>query len=213
MPLVNRAEPRWRGLCVVAAPGPSLSAAIAERCRGLPVIVVNDAWRMLPFADVLYACDAQWWDVHAGCPGFAGERWSSHGDAMRNDKRAAAAHFGLRLIRGCDGDGFSLDAGRIHYGNNGGFQALNLAGHFMGWCGRILLVGFDMRRIDGRSHFFGDHPKPLRTTARGYETWPPLFAAAAKTLPPSIEILNCTPGSALTCFPMMDLADALPATA
>lgn len=211
--MLQKISDDWRGgFCIVAASGPSLTPDIAAACRGHRVVAVSDAYRLLPDADILYSCDSEWWHVHQGCVSFKGERWSSHGDAFRNDKRKAAKEYGLNLVRGCDGEGFSFDPALIHYGNLSGFQAVNLAGHKIGWHGRIALVGFDMRQVDGVSHFFGDHPKGLRKQTK-YEKWAKHFAAAAKTLPPTVEIVNCTPGSAITCFRMMDIHEAPPAPA
>lgn len=179
-------------------------------CRGYPVVAVNDACRLLPFANVLYGCDVAWWRHHQGVPGFAGERWSSHGHAAFDDKRVAAKLLGLNLVRGRDLEGFSRGNDVIHYGGNSGFQALNLALHLIGWRGRIALVGFDMRMVDGRRHFFGEHPESLRSTTKGYKKWLGSFEVAAASLPGGVEIVNCTPGSALTCFPNRRLADVLP---
>lgn len=203
---------RWAGrrLAIVAASGPSLPGAVDLLAGDDPVLAVGDAWRLLPRADILYGCDAAWWRHHQGVPDFAGERWSSHGGATQDDKREVAARFGLNLVSGAPGDGFSTDPATIHYGSNSGFQAVNLAGHLLGWKGRILLVGFDMRRVGGRAHFFGEHPKGLRAT-RTYKSFIDAFRRAAKALPPGVEIVNCTPGSALDCFPVMELADALSA--
>jgi len=198
---------------VVAAPGPSLTPEIAQACRHLPVIAVNDAARLLPEADVLYACDPSWWMYHAGCPEFAGEKWSSHGNAAHDNKLATADRFGINLIQGADRPGFSFDPARIHYGDNSGFQAINLAIHRLGGTGRVVLIGFDMRIVAGRRHFFGEHPSALRSTGPGYAMWCRKFDQAARMLPSGLEIINCTPGSALRCFPMMDLADALPVAA
>jgi uncharacterized phiE125 gp8 family phage protein len=64
-----------------------------------------------------------------------------------------------------------------------------------------------MHAGNGR-HFFGDHPAGLRNSGT-YANFIRAFARAAKKLPPHIEILNATPGSALTCFPMVTLHDAL----
>lgn len=213
--MLRRIDKRWTGFCIVAAPGPSLSEEIAQACKGFPVVAVNDAWRRIPSAKVLYACDASWWDHHKGCLEFAGEKWSSHGNAMHNNKHDVARRFGLNLVAGKDEEGFSLDPALIHYGDNSGFQAVNVAMHLLGRprCGRIVLVGFDMRMVDGRRHFFGEHPPCLRQTQDGYQKWPNKFARAAEMLPFGIEIINCTPGSALTCFKTMDLRDALPLAA
>jgi hypothetical protein len=196
--LLERVEPRWQGeCCIVAAPGPSLTPEIAEACRGDRVISVNDAYRRLPFADVLYACDAKWWNVHGDCKGFAGEKWSSH-DGQGNKKLKEAELYSLKLVCGESRKGFSLDPGRIHYGGNGGFQAVNLAILF--GARRIVLVGFDMHG----SHFFGPHPGPLRNT-RNFEKFINSFGEAARMLPAHIRIVNATPGSALKCFPFVDL--------
>jgi hypothetical protein len=167
------------------------------------VIAVSDAWRPMPWAGALYSCDARWWDLHK--PDYAGEKWSSH-HAPGNDKLGAAARHGLRLVRGQPGKGFSMDPGCIHYGANSGFQALNLALLF--GAVDIVLVGFDMRLVGGRSHFFGDHPAVLRRTG-SYQNFIRAFEVAAARLPGGIGIRNATPESALRCFPEIDLDQAL----
>ena len=212
--MLQKIKSDWSDFCIVAAPGPSLTLEVAAQCRGHKVIAVNDAYRLLPFADILYGCGALWWQVHKGCVGFAGEKWSSH-CLERNNKLQTAEKYGLNLVRGADADEFSFDPDRIHYGDNGGFQAVNFGILKLGAKGRIALVGFDMRIVDGKRHFFGDHPAPLVNTSPsgGYKRWPKIFETASRSLPAWLEIVNCTPGSALTCFPMMDLADALPVAA
>lgn len=200
-----RADRRWAGRCIVAASGPSLTdEAVVASCRGERVIAVNDAYRLLPEAAVLYACDLAWWQSHNFCAGFAGEKWTSHSLSPKNDKRSMPA--GFMIIEGRDGAGFSRDAAAIHYASNSGFQAVNLALLF--GADPIILVGFDMRPIEGRTHFFGEHKAPLRGNAQ-FGAWCARFAAAAEKLGPTPRIINATPGSALKCFPMMSLADAL----
>jgi hypothetical protein len=205
-------ERRWDGgACIVAATGPSLTKQVAAECEralaaGWRVIAVNDAYKLLPFADVLYACDQRWWEIHLDGMAFAGERWTSHhANTKQPEKVAFASVNGLRLVGGQHGPGFSLDPSRIHYGNLSGFQAINLAILF--GCVRIVLVGMDMHTRNGR-HFFGNHPRGLNNGAH-FEEWVPLFTEAARLLPAGIRIVNATPGSALTCWPMVDLIDAL----
>lgn len=200
----------WDNFCIVAAPGPSLDAATAEKCRGFHVVAVGDAYRLFPFAHVLYHCDAAWWNYHLGVPGFAGEKWSSHGNPAHDNKEIAALRHQLRLVRGRDAAGFSYDDRVVHYGDNSGFQAINVAGHKIGWRGTIALVGFDMRAVDGKRHFFGNHPDCLTQTGTGFQKWPAKFARAAGSLPSKVKIINCTPESALTCFPMDKLENVLP---
>ena len=55
-----RAGGQWAGdTCCILATGPSLTPDQAEYAKGKArVIAVNDAWRLAPWADILYACDA-----------------------------------------------------------------------------------------------------------------------------------------------------------
>lgn len=217
--------PRWKGYkaAIVAATGPSLTQDVADLCESatrhalIGTIAVNDAHRLMPWAEVLYSCDAAWWQHHKGVQHFQGERWSSHGSyegshksehaEVTNNKKPAALEFGLHLVRGKSEFGFSFDPGFIHFGSNSGFQAINLALLF--GVKRVILVGFNMQVPAGAPrHFFGNHPKPLLNNTT-YLEWVPHYRDAARRLPPGIEIINATPNTALTCFPQMELSDAL----
>jgi hypothetical protein len=195
---------RWAGrTVVVAAPGPSLTEEVAEACKGFPTIAVNNAWQLLPWADILFACDTAYWKFHRGVPAFKGEKWSSHGTG--NDKQDAGLTYDIKCIAGQHGAEFSTRPGLINYGSNSGFQAINLAIQF--GAPRIVLVGFNMQKVGGKTHFHGDHPKGLRNADPvRFLTY---FNQAAKKLPPGVTIINATPDSLLTCFPKMELQDAL----
>ena len=197
----------WTGACVVAASGPSLNESISRQCRAFRTIAVNDAWRLFPHADVLYACDARWWRHHNGVPDFKGEKWSSHSSRTLNNKVLEAAEFRLKIVEGFDRPGFGYN-GAIHYGQNSGFQAINLAILF--GATYIVLVGFDMRIVDGKKHFFGEHPWHAKKTSP-YRDWFKSFDSAVSSLPDDIKIINCTPNSALHSFKRMTLDSALSA--
>lgn len=203
---------------IVAATGPSLTRDVAAHCRaaqrrGWQVLAVNDAWRMVPSAEALYAHDTAWWSHHKGAPGFAGARWSATSDlAARDGKRELAKAYGINLVHGSFGAGFSHGPG-IHYGGDdheqschSGFQAVNLA--LLWGARRIVLVGFDLRKVEGRSHFFGDHPRTMNF-ASPYARFAAALANARPTLPAGVDLINATPGSALKAYPMMTLRDAL----
>lgn len=188
--------------CVIAASGPSLSSTDLDlvQASGLPLIVVNDAWQLAPWADALYACDAAWWRHHErALAAFKGERWTQDEPASQD--------FRLHRVRGRDGNGLCIEPGVIHFGRNGGFQALNLAWHF--GARRIVLLGYDMQNTGGRTHFFGEHPMHLgRPNAfAGYiEHFERLAADLHKH---GAEVINATRETALKCFPRMTLEQAL----
>lgn len=192
-------------LIACVAPGPSLTSETCDRLAGrCQVLAVNNAYQLAPWADWLYACDNRWWETyHADVANrFEGECWTQSPDAARD--------FGLQHVRmapvSTRHERLSTTPGVIHGGYNGGYQAVNLALHF--GATRILLVGYDMRVVAGRHHFFGEYREPTLARTREYERW----ARAYDSIRPAdygLEIINCTPGSAIKAFPFMALDDAL----
>lgn len=193
---------------MIAAPGPSLTDEVAEAVQlsGWPTIAVQDAYRLMPWADVVYGCNASWWRVHQDCGGFAGEKWASHGVKGHDSKLEAARNWGVRLVEGRHGEGFSTNPEFIHYGSNSGFQAINLALLF--GCKKIVLVGYDMRYVGGKPHFFGSHRDGLfQCPDHQYRNDVKTYRRAK--VPDGVAITNATEGSALDCYPIMPLEKAL----
>lgn len=195
----------WPGAtAVVLGSGPSLTLAQVEAVRGRRVIAVNDSFRLCPWADVLYACDKAWWDIHPEALAFAGLKVSGW------LKRSVPAidHPDVRVVLLSDEFGYDPCPERIRHGFNSGHQALQLAAHF--GATTIILLGLDMRRgPDGRAHFFGNHPASLNAGMAFDRFIAGFEAAAADYARAGIRVINATPDSALTCFPMMPLEAAL----
>lgn len=199
--------PRWSPSQTVAivASGPSLRGADLGALANTPTIAINDSWRLVPRAEILYACDPPWWRAHDFVPAFSGERWTQHKGPESWPTEAQLA--GLRVIRSAARPGVSTDPALIHTGFNSGFQALNLA--ILGGARRILLLGYDMQKAPGWSHWFGDHPGALNRHSP-YDLFISAFCEAAGQIRDlGVEVLNCNPDSALPCFPRTTLAEAL----
>lgn len=203
----QRIEPIWDGEpCLVVASGPSLTPEVVREIRiarwlhGWRVMLVNDAYRALPIADVLYAADGSWWREHKGVPAFEGEKWTVHSHMA--DRRQLAEQFGLKLVWGFDETGFSKSPGGIHCGGaaaHSGFQAINLAVLF--GANPIVLCGFDYHG----THFFGEHENLRQALPEHYAHMAQMFDCVET----DAEIVNATPGSKLTKFPQLDLNEAL----
>jgi hypothetical protein len=195
---------RWRGETVVCiASGPSLTAEDVNSVRGkAKVIVVNTSFRLAPWADVLHACDAGWWTHYfaeaVGVMGTA-ERWTC---AAR-----ARDQFHLNYIVGSRVKGLSKKPDQIHTGGNSGYQAIGLA-HLWG-AKRILLLGYDMMRSGGRTHWHADHPSRLGNGGRFHEWCKEMNALASDAKQIGLEIINCSRKTALTCFPRSTIQEAL----
>jgi hypothetical protein len=149
----------------------------------------------------MYACDLHWWDVYAGelKRDFAGELWTQ-------DEKAAK-RFGLHRMPGVSMPG--LGRSMIHFGNNSGYQAINLA--YLFGATKIILLGFDMKVEAGKIHFFGNHPyhKPGQGPNNDVMArWCGNFVKLAQDLVnEGVEVINATRSTALKTFPIKTLEE------
>lgn len=199
--------PLWNGgVAVIIGGGPSVTQDQIDLVQGahskgiVHVIAINNAYQIAPWADVLYACDGVWWGWHyEDTADFQGLRITRSLSAKRTFPD-------LIWIEGEAHDqGLSKRQDSIVNGKIGGYQAINLAVNF--GAKRILLVGYDMQNIGGLSHWHGEHPNKQRPI------WKHRIEHFKNMLPDlkkrRIEVINCSPGSALDAFPMGDIADEL----
>lgn len=165
------------------APGESMSQALADRVRGrCQAIALTTAYELAPWADALASQDKAWWMHHSQALQFAGRKFS------------------VNKIDGVEQIEPSLV---LTMSSSSGVLAMEVAKRL--GCLRILLLGFDMRG----GHYFGKHPEPLKnTTPRRYDVFKTQLRNWGR-INRQIEILNCTPGSALTCFPFANIEDVL----
>jgi hypothetical protein len=191
---------------VCIATGPSLTQDDCEQIReaGLTTIVVNDAYRIAPWAHALYACDRSWWLVHHAnvIQQFKGRLYSQH-----QDEKELPHLPNVQGLQGYDRRGLSTQPGVIHHGANSGYQAVNLAYHL--GATRILLLGYDMGFSGNKRHFFGEHPAGLGQSS----DYPELIQRFRSIKPADygLEIINCTRTTALDAFPCQRLEQALEA--
>jgi hypothetical protein len=198
--------PDWRGAtCIIVGSGPSAADAPlapgSHRC-----IAINNSWRLVPWADALYATDYAWWEREAGVPEFGGLKISQ--DCRLKDRPA----WGIRTVTVWTSQDQLLitTPGEIGWGGNSGFAAINLAVQF--GAKRIVLVGFDMR-IDRGMHWHGKHGPGLNNPSQdSVRRWRRVIDEQAPILAAlGVEMVNASPISALTAYPKMDLREALAA--
>lgn len=202
-------EPWFKGETVfVLASGPSLTQAICDKIKGRRAIVVNVSFRLAPWADVWFFTDSSIYERYRDeVKAWPGEIVTMSRTAKRELNKQ------VKRLRG-EGDpslpivGFPPQGHHsILQGRSSGHSAVSLAIACGAAC--VALVGFDMRFVDGREHHHAEYsgPRDLDLYAREFV---PAFAgwnAAAKRA--GVEIVNCTPGSAVTEFPFSDLDEVL----
>lgn len=159
-------------------------------------------------ADHLYAADPHWWKYHIAdiARDFEGKCWSCETPGRGNWGTLDPAAWGVTTLE-CEiaGQGLSLNPKTLIGGSNSGYQAIGLAHKMLPDGGRIILLGYDMGCHEGRSHWFGDHPKRFNSNVK-YER----FIEAFRTIKPAdygLEILNCSRRTALDAFPIHNLDD------
>lgn len=195
----------WEGRTVaVMASGPSMSQEVADRVRaaGLPAIVVNDTYRLAPWADILYAADRRWWEANPeAVTEFAGTKLVAQSGLAFSD---------VILIQRSGNRGFDARPQFIRTGGNSGYAAVHIALHT--GAARVLLLGFDMHG----KHWFGSHSRRAPNNRLLTDPSPHSFALWCERFndlrgAAGADIVNCTPGSALKAFRFSRLEDELEA--
>lgn len=203
-------EKLWPGSTVVCmASGPSLTPEDVAYVRGKArVIVTNRTYQMAPWADVHYGADAKFW------------KWMANGDmgmkdgpeqlrtfaGLRYSLEREAAKFGVSILQFTGESGLELRPFALRTGANSGYQAINLA--VLLGAVRIILLGYDMHDgPHGKTHWHSPYKYPSR---HQYAKYLRLFPTLVEPLNAAgVEVVNCTPGSSIHCFPKKSLRDVL----
>jgi len=208
----------WPGSTVVCiGGGPSLTQADVDFCRGRArVVVVNDGYRLAPWAEILYACDDKWWKWQhrhhtAAIAEFQGLRFGLK--PIRSEMIGPSglrAHVSwvrsVQILEDTGDSGLEVSPTGLKTGRNSGYQAINLAVHL--GAVRIALLGYDMSVApDGKQHWFGKHPEFGRSPYASFQALFPTIVKPLKRL--GVEVFNCSRRTALECFPKVSLEQAL----
>lgn len=195
-------EKLWQGETVfLLGGGPSLRDFDCSRLRGRRVMAINQSCDLAPWADALFFTDHSWFldnrDAVMAWPGL-----------VFTVSRAAKREAPERLLRPpfVTAPDFAVPPGSARLGRSSGHSGIGLL-QALG-VARIVLLGFDMRLADGRSHHHDRYRHDDEALYR--EDMLPAFAGwreAAERV--GLEILNATPGSALLEFEPADIDEVL----
>jgi hypothetical protein len=202
-------EREWDGeTAAILASGPSMTREQAEAVRHLKTIAVNNQGidtmsdrklvpAFAPWADILYAADAKWWKFNRSALEFAGRKVTirtSQYDEVYALKQSPELVYDPRPTH-------------IVSGGNSSYQAVQIAAKL--GAKRILLLGVDMTVHRNRLHWFGNHPHELHTVPL-FKSWIKAFGRMAPVLERmGVEVVNCSPITALECFRRAPLESAL----
>ena len=197
---------------VIIGTGPSLTVEQISKVRHLPLYGANRAFEF--DIDVVLGCNLKFWAKYwDDIKDLRCDKWCSHDDIELE------RYPGLKHIKGLWEPGISIDRNFIHAHHGSGPQIFNLAYHY--GVRTFILIGWDMRFpgkindrfYEGKRHYFGEDDCTKshwpKTGPSGELTG---LINEMKTIVPEdygIEVINCTPDSAMRCFKRMDLDEAL----
>lgn len=194
------------GTVLVLGSGPSLTQADVTYARAHVdlTIAVNSSYKFAPDATTLYGADSKWWGWHQGCVSthmVGNEKYPAFTGALKYCL-ARTPYPDVQMLRRGPSTGLTMDPTKVALGLNGCFQSINVAVHF--GATTIVLLGLDMKG----GHFHAPHidrsAPPFSLCIERFKT---LVEPLAKL---EIRIVNATPKSAVTCFPMVSLAEMWP---
>lgn len=188
----------WPGETVfIVAGGPSLLDVDLECLVGRPVIAINKAYRLVPWAEFLFFNDGWFWNENRAeilkFPGQIVTPWTR------------AIHPRVHVMRRTGSRGIDGNPSCLRSGGTSVLGGSNLAAHLIGW-GRIVLLGVDMKfAVNGRTHWHEGH-----SVQAVPEQFPYMIRALESMKKPlkkmGIRVFNATEGSALDCFTKVPLS-------
>jgi hypothetical protein len=188
---------------VILASGHSLTLEQIEAARlsGHFTIAVNTTYEKALWAHAMYAGDFMWFKLN-----IAKLRASKFKGKLVTQDSSAAAHYQLTRVRGTNRGGLGKEV--IHMNGNSGVQAINLA--FLWGYRRIILLGFDMKLgPKGEKHHHADHGHPA-VQHQCFDEWlKKIQLVATDLVAAKCEVIDCTVGGALRCFPKGDWKEVL----
>ena len=189
--------------------GPSLNKANLSLLEDKKVLGVNQAYKLGDWVDYCYSGDKRWynWNVK-GLVDYKGVMITSYTDFKAN-KNSPTLNIGRISSFGIS-DKFPS---HIAWNGNSGASAINVAY----WLGarKVVLVGFDMRRVKDSFNWHNDYPTKKRNskTQRYHNPYINFMkcwrqvAVDAKRL--GIEIVNTTSDSRLKLFNQVTLEETI----
>jgi len=171
--------------CLITACGPTLEPEKVEALRGkLPLIAVSDTAALFPWCDHMVSIDTKWWTNHGHkvadltCP-----KW---GYAACEEAVPGVKRIQIKCIEHAPTSGHAAVCLAIRLG----YKVIYLAGYTFG--------------ETDRAHYF-ERPVAFRNFRRWHQRMKEIETLHRND---GVKIINCTPGSALTFLPYMDLSEA-----
>jgi len=194
-------------VCIGTGPSLTLEQIQTARDKGFTLFGCNLTYKIVPDLELLYGCNLGFWEHHWGSD------LEKHGAEKWTTNRDAADRFNLNWIAEKNSLGLSTDPDVIHHGHGSGYSLVSMA--YRAGADRIILLGYDLKYAPDYNgvahhigstprHYFGEYPAAL-------QHWPSVKVSGGvhvelldyyRSIAQQglVEIVNCTPDSAIDCF-------------
>ena len=209
-PIIQELTTKFAGTDVfIIGGGNSLRNFNFDSLKGKNVIALNSAYKYVDENAVLYWADATWGGSNHDKGLFdhpSRFKFSSriNADTLIQSNKLGAG--GCHWLKKTGDYGYDPNVNNVR-GNNSGTNAINFAINLH--ANRVILLGFDMGYVFGRTHFHDHHEQV--TASRTYtEQFIPSIESLAKEIKHlPVKIINCSNHSNLKCFEFGDIKDYL----
>lgn len=202
----SKVSPDWQGLtAVVMGNGPSMFEQLktVPSPRELPnvrFLVANGGYKLFPEAHSLMCSDRHWLKANPDLSGFKGKEIIVTRPEAIQIKDPRMVHIRRRYIEHVSGDIFA-NPNFLVEGHTS--TATNISLAVLRGVKRIILLGIDLTPgPDMRRRTYDDSKDTAENAKRRYDKQVRHLTAQAKWVEKhGVEVLNCSPRSALDCYP------------
>lgn len=170
------------------------------------IIAVNMSFQLGDWVDCVFFGDHGFWKrKHIELLAFQGLRVTCRSEELIRDDRVKFLQMNPRKKQGITFN----PPGVISWNFNSGGAAINLAVQF--GAKRIILLGFDMNLdANNNQHWHKEYTSPLSSVKDSMHQHLKGFPVMAEDIKGTgIEIINCSPNSAIQCFPKANIWEVL----
>jgi hypothetical protein len=187
--------------------GPSLTESLNELERHLQhkearrwrIFAINESFYSTVHADLLFFRDSSWYIANkASVDAWSGVVVTTAKSQWKNRR--------VFVVKMKHCDNFLTGSDVIKFGRSSGHIALSLA--IALGAKKCILLGYDCRIVNDKSHF---HDKLTNAIALTYKEYflPAWIGWGDAVETAGVEVVNCTPDSAIVSFPRRSLSEVL----
>lgn len=190
--------------------GPSINQQDLSLLKNKKIVCINTAYKIFPDAMCLYWADTSWIENNIDSVKLHKAKYKFHSkfhlSSQYLSNENACGIGGSILLRRTGDTGIDPNIDHVR-GNNSGAHVLNLLHNAK--VRKIVLLGYDMKITDSKSHWHQETKLPIRPDTYCNLFIPSIMSMAQQLKSSGIEVINTSMKSELKCFKKMKLEECV----